>query len=69
VLKLVKDSIKICGKRHTWSIWRKPALLKIISVFFITSTIFTVMKFGTAVTFGVAVGVSLQNVSIQILII
>jgi hypothetical protein len=28
VLKLVKDSIKICGERRTWSVWRKSVLLK-----------------------------------------
>jgi hypothetical protein len=29
VLKLVKDLIKkICGERHTWSVWRKLVLLK-----------------------------------------
>ena len=28
MLKLVKVSIKICGERRTWSVWRKPVLLK-----------------------------------------
>jgi len=67
VLKLVKILSKICGERRTWSIRWKPVLLKSNIGVFHSLKKYNIMKFRVVTIFGVAIGVSLQGLLLQIL--